>query len=273
VLLAGGPAAGGYRGRQRRGESGRVREPGDGGAQPLAVGRVAPVHQQAQPHQVAGQPRGDDNRAQVVTGLGAPAGKVLFLPDPLPLAGQQVQPHVVRIPGHAAAGTVKLTRPVVKDLAGGEFRQPLCRDRQPVRYGDGVPRVESQLRRQPVAQAGDLHSVPGGAARFPGDGERDRIAAKGRGQSAREHGGDRCGITGGVAVAEEDLQPRTPVMIGGALAVEAEHLRPRADQRCRVWQPREPLREQRADGRRVELAGKPQAGNEIGSHAIDTAGE
>ena len=53
--------------------------------------------------------------------------------------------------------------------------------------GDGVAGVESEPRRQPAAQAGDLHPVPGDAARFPGDGESDRIAAKGRGQPAREH--------------------------------------------------------------------------------------
>jgi len=102
------------------------------------------VHQQAQPHQVAGQPGGDDNRAQVIAGLGAPAGEGFFLPDPLPLAGQQMQPHVVRVPGQGAAGAAQLAWPVVKDVPGGEFRQPLRRDRQPVRDGDGIPRVESK---------------------------------------------------------------------------------------------------------------------------------
>jgi hypothetical protein len=62
-------------------------------------------------------------------------------------------------------------------------------------------------------------------------------------------------------------------MVGGALAVEAENLRSRAEQRRRVREPRESLLEQRADSSRVELAGKPQTGNEIGSHAIDPAGE
>jgi len=99
------------------------------------------------------------------------------------------------------------------------------------------------------------------------------MAAKGRGQPAREQGGDRCGVAAGVAFAEEDLQARTPVMVGGAPAVEAEHLRSRAEQRRRVSQPRELRLEQRADARRVELAGKRQAGNEIGSHDVDPAGE
>jgi hypothetical protein len=48
------------------------------------------VHQQDQPHQVAGQARGDDARAEVVADLGAPPGEGLFLSDALPPAGQEM---------------------------------------------------------------------------------------------------------------------------------------------------------------------------------------
>ncbi len=214
VLLAGGPGAGAGRGRQGRGECGGAGKPREGAAQPLAVRRVAAVHQQAQPHQVAGQARGDDDGAQVVAGLGAPAGKGLFLPDPLPLAGQQVQPHVARVPRQGVAGAGQLAGTVVEDRAAGELRQPLCRGGQPVRHGDGAARVEPELRDQPGAQASDHDPVPGGAAGFPGRGERYRVAAEGARQASCEHGGGRRGMADGVTVAEEHLQARTPVVVG-----------------------------------------------------------
>ena len=260
MLLAGGPVRARHRGGQGRTKAGHAGEPRESGAQPLAVRRVAPVHEQGQPHQVPGQPGGDDDRAQVVAGLGAPAREGLFLPDALPLAGQHVPPDVARIPRQAGAGPGQITRFIVKNLPGGELRQPLRRGRQPVQQRDLTARVEPELAGQPGTQAGDLHAMPGGSAGFRGDGEGDGITAERGRQAAGQHRGDRLGLAG-LLVGEEDLQARAPVVIDRALAVEAENLRPRAEQRGRVRHPREIPRKERTHDRDVELASKLQTGN------------
>jgi hypothetical protein len=118
---------------------------GEGGAEPLAVRRIAAGYQQAQPHQLAGEPRGDHRRPQVVAGLGTPAGKGFLLGDAMPLAGQQVPPHAGRVPGQRAAGLLELTEAVVEHLARGDLGQPLRGGGQPVQQAHPAPWVEAEL--------------------------------------------------------------------------------------------------------------------------------
>src|SRR3984885_530367 len=276
VPLAGLVGVGGDRGRQGGGERRPARKPRERGAKPLAVRRVLPVHQQAQPHQVTGQAGGDDARAEVVARLGAPAGEGLLLVDAPPLAGQDVAPHVVGGPGRAPPGAGQPARAVVEHLPRGELREPLRGRGQPVPQGEVVPRVEAQQPGQPAAKAGDLDPVPRDAVGFPGDGEPDRVAAELTWQAAGEHGGDerrvaaRLAAVGGAdAIAEEHLQPRPPVVVSGALGVVPGDVRSRTDQRRRVLKRGELLREQRADHGTVEVAGKLKAGDETRSHASD----
>ena len=72
-----------------------------------------------------------------------------------------------------------------------------------------------------------------------------------------------------VVLAKEELEARTPVVIGGALGVEAGDIRSRAKQCRRVLQPRELLLEQRPDRGGVEVAGENETGDELRSHASD----
>jgi hypothetical protein len=79
-------------------------------------------------------------------------------------------------------------------------------------------------------------------------------------------------MTAGVAVAEEYLKARPPVVVSGTLGVEAGDLRSLADQGRCVAQPGELVLKQRADFAGVELAGELEAGDERGRHAGDPAG-
>ena len=271
VLLTGGPAVRGQRGAQRRAHGRTGRRPAERGAEPLAVRRVAAVHQQAQPHQVTGQPGGDDHRAEVVTGLGAPAGKRFFLADPLPLAGQQIAPDVPGVPGQAGPGRGQLTQAVMEHRAAGQLGQPLGRRGQPVQRGDPGPRVEAELAAQPRVQRGDPDVVPGRGRRLAAEREADRVAAEAGRQLAVQCRRDQVRFGAGRARGQQELQPRAPVVVGGPFAVEAEHLGARAEQRGRVAQPGVELVQQRPDHVRVELPGQLQAGQERRPHPADPA--
>ncbi len=260
--LAVRPAGRGHGGRQRRHQPRCVREPGEGGAQPLAVRRVAAAHQQAEPHQVAGEPGGDHGRAELVTGLGAPAGETLFLGDALPLAGQHVPPHVARVPGQGGARRVQLAQAVVEHRPGGHLGQPLGRGGQPVQQGHRAPGVEPEPAGQPGAETHHLDPVPGPAARVGGQLVRRRVAAEGGREALGQHRGDAGGVRAGVAVGQEDLQPRAPVVVGGALGVEAEHLRALPQPRRAVAQAGERLAEQRAHHPGVVLPRQLETGQE-----------
>src|SRR6185295_10577491 len=85
------------------------------------------------------------------------------------------------------------------------------------------------------------------AAWVAGDAERHRIAAEPLRQPVPEHLVDRHADPFGFFVLQEHQQPRPPVVVGGPLGVEPEHLRPRPDQRRRVPQPRKLRLEQRPD--------------------------
>jgi aerobic-type carbon monoxide dehydrogenase small subunit (CoxS/CutS family) len=62
------PPVGGQRLAQVRRHAGGHGEFAERAAEPLAVGRPPAFHQEADPHQVAGDPRGEDGRAEVVPG-------------------------------------------------------------------------------------------------------------------------------------------------------------------------------------------------------------
>ena len=129
---------------------------------------------------------------------------------------------------------------------------------EPVRGRDGRARVEPQLAGQPRGHGRDLHPVPGLASGFPGHRERRGVAAEHRRQAPGEHRGDLARA----AAAQQDQQPRAPVVVGGALGVVAEHLRARSQQGRGVRQPRERLIQQRAHGLVVERLGQLQARDE-----------
>lgn len=71
---------------------------GEGAAEPFAVGRVAAVHEDAQAHEVAYEAGGGDRGAQFVADLAAAGDEGLFLGYASPLARQDVEPDVVRVP-------------------------------------------------------------------------------------------------------------------------------------------------------------------------------
>src|SRR6185437_10907074 len=181
-----------------------------------------------------------------------------------------VPPHVARIPAQRRPGPGQPAGPVVEDGAPGDLRQSLPRRREPVRHRDAAARVEPELPGQPAAQAEDLHPVPYAAAWVAGDAERHRIAAEHLRQPAPEHLVDRHPEPVGFVVLQEHQQPRPPVVVGGALGVEPEHLRPRPDQRRRVPQPRKLRLKQRPDNLRKELTRQPYPRHEP-THPADTA--
>src|SRR6266702_3543940 len=153
----------------------------------------------------------------------------------------------------------------------GDLRQSLPRRGEPVRHRDAAARVEPEPPGQPAAQAEDLHPVPYAAAWVASDAERHRIAAEHLRQPAPEHLVDRPADPLRVLVVQEHQQPRPPVVVGGPLGVEPEHLRPRPDQRRRVPQPWELRLQQRPDNLGKELTRQPHPRHEPTTHLADTA--
>src|SRR5262249_52163893 len=113
---------------------------------PLAVGRIAPLHEQREPDEVATEPGRDNGRPEIVARFGAPPGERLFLADARPLASKHVAPDVVRIPSQRRTGSSQpsgarpsCTRPsgphpprssyepVMEDRAAGHLRKDLGR--------------------------------------------------------------------------------------------------------------------------------------------------
>src|SRR6185437_14567758 len=97
---------------------------------------------------------------------------------------------------------------------------PLRGGGQPVEQCWLTARVKAEPGGQPRAQPGDLDPVPGDAVRLFGEGEPDRVPAKGVRETAGEHVCDWPSLTARVVAHEEDLQARSPVMVGGPLGVE-----------------------------------------------------
>jgi hypothetical protein len=177
-------------------------------------------------------------------------------------SGHPAAPHVPRVPAQHGTDAGELLRSVLEDGPAGHLGQPLPRRPRPVRHGHPVPGVEAELPGQPAAQAEDLNPVPLPAVRIAGDREPHRISTERRRQPPRHHLTRILGERPGVLVVQEQQQPRSPVVVGGAPGVEAEHLRAGPEQRGRVPQPGKGLVEHRAHRLGVELARQPQPGHE-----------
>ena len=95
--------------------------------------------------------------------------------------------------------------------------------------------------------------------------DRDQVGRVARyrgGQSVGEQVGNLGAEIGEVVGAQEQLQARAPVVIGGADGVESENFGARTDQRRSMSQPWEMAGQQRADGFPVETAGQFQTWDE-----------
>ena len=144
---------------------------------------------------------------------------------------------------------------VVVDRAAHDSQEPLLRHRQPVRDGKPVDRVAAELCRQPVREWHHVHVMPDGNG-VPA--ERDRPTAVLR----RETGVDRRTDGRDVGRVDEDLQARSPAVVGRAFRVEAEQLGSVAEQRGGV----RPRVYERADDIAIEACVQLEGRNELGTH-------
>ncbi len=143
-------------GGERRADGGVGIESAEGGAEPLAVRRIAALLQEGEPHQVAHQACREHTRAELVVDLGRPPDERFLLVDPPPLAREQPQPQLIRIPAQAPAHGLELAEPVVEHLAGGHLEQQLLRRAEPVAVRERLARVEAEPLLEPGAELDDL---------------------------------------------------------------------------------------------------------------------
>lgn len=189
--------------------------------------RVPALEEEAQPHEVPGETGGDDAGAEVVPDLRSPADERLLPVDAPPLAGEQPEPHVVRVPAQRLAHDVEPARVVVKDRAAGQLQEDLLRRAEPARERDALLRVEPESLLQPAPERADLDLVRDGHV-VPA--EARRPAVKLVRQAVLDGRPDRRRVLG----VDEDLQARTPAVVRRARRVEAEDVRSGAEQRGRV---------------------------------------
>src|SRR4029453_12166584 len=86
-------------------------------------------------------------------------------------------------------------------------------------------------------------------------------------ETVSKHLDDLPGSDVGIFRAEEDLEPRTPLVVGRAPRVEPEHLRAAADARRAVRKSIEVRVQQRPDRLVVEATGELHPGDEAWPHA------
>src|SRR5207302_9787149 len=133
------------------------------GAEPLRVRRVLALDEDAQPHHITHQPRRDDRRSKLVAYLARAPDERLLLIEPSPLAGEQVQPYVVRIPSQPRPRFSQLAQLILEDLARRRRSQELRRRREPVRARPLAARIEPERRGDPVPDpGGGCLGAPGG---------------------------------------------------------------------------------------------------------------
>lgn len=223
----------------------------------------------------------DDSGAELVAHFAATADEGFLLGDALPLAGEQVEPEIVRVPVEGRARQRQLAESVVEDRTAGDLGEQLGGRGQPVRRCDAPARVEAQLGGEPGAQVRDFDPVvdrPVGPlhdpnARFTGRGEVRRVAAECLGQALGEHFRDRRAMTGDVLRVQEQLQTRAPLVVGGAGGVESEDFRAAAQASGGVRNSGNGLVQQGPYGFEVEVAGEFQSGDEgQRGHAVERAG-
>jgi hypothetical protein len=161
----------------------------------------------------------DDSRSQLVTDLGGSPYERLFLADPLPLARQQPQPDVAGIPGKRGPDGDQFSEPVVENLAGGCLEEELLRRRKPV---DGSDVGEGLQTDSPVEPTGDGVNVNVVRHRDFVPPEAHRPSCVRIRQVAFEARFDSIGV----APRDEQLELRSPAMIGRSLGVEPEDVGP-----------------------------------------------
>lgn len=241
-----------------------ARGPGEGAAEPFAVRRVAPVHQQGEPHQVADQAGGLDRRAEFVADLAAAADEGFLLGDALPLTGQDVEPEVVGVPAQGGAGRGERVEAVVEHGAGGDLGEELGGQGEPVRRGDSGGGVEAEGGTEPGGDAGHFDAVVHGTVGGPHDadvpvargGEVGGPAVEGLWKVFGEHMSDASGVAAHIVGVEEELEAWAPFVVGGALGVVTEHLGARADAGGGVGYAGSGLLQERAYGLGVEAPGE-----------------
>jgi hypothetical protein len=153
---------------------------------------------------------------------------------------------------------------VVEDGAAGELGEDLGGGREPVGTGR-PPRVEPERPADPVAELRDDDAVVERAGRrgeVPGARPVGREVRRIPEERAREVIGEEAGDPVVVAVGEQQ-QPRSPVVVGGAGRVEAQHLGAGPDERRGVAEPRKLAAQDRPDRFGVETPGQFDSGSEF----------
>ncbi len=124
------------------------RQPAECGAEPLAVRCVATFEQEAEPHHIADESRGEDPGSELVTHLGRPPDERLLLVDSPPLAREKPQPDLVRIPGERVPDCRELPGVVVVHGAACDLEQDLLWRSEPVPEGTCRPEDRSRASRR-----------------------------------------------------------------------------------------------------------------------------
>ncbi len=205
--------------RQPR-RAGQFRE---AGTVPFRIRRVDSLHQKAQQHHIADQPRGDHPRAEFVAHVARPPHERFFLRNPHPLRAQQIQPQVARVILQALTQRIQFAQAAVIDRARRQNAQFVLRKGQPVSGHDrtAVPFV-SQLHAQQIGCGRNPDEVLyfaglaffESAAGFAGDRHKaGRVAAQAVGQAAPQRLIDGFGVTRQIVRRQEQPQTRPPTVI------------------------------------------------------------
>jgi len=229
---------------------------------------VLPFLKKAKSHHVPYEPAREEPGPEVIVHLARAAHQVLFLRDPAPLAGQQIQPDIVRIPLERLLRSIQHAQLVVVNGRGGHTPQDLRRGRQPIPETDGVLGNESKKIHEERPRLSHLNAVvhralgplleePHPVVIGVGRGEAGRPALEVVWELAGKNLSDRR-----VVAFDEQLYPRAPVMVRRALGVEAQDLRAWTDQPGRMMDAPEFGVQDGSHGLRIEVSAQLAAGLE-----------
>ena len=144
----------------------------------------------------------------------------------MPLRGEEPEPDVVWVPRQRHPKGLELAQPVVEHPAGRDLEQELLGQGEPVKAGKSRAGVDAQPAHDPTRDGPDINLLP----------KRHTIGANhvgpapillGKSLECPPHGLD-------FVFRGEQLQARSPTVVGGAKVVVAEHVRARSDQGGRV---------------------------------------
>ena len=108
---------------------------------------------EGQPHQIAGQPRAQQPRAEL-TAFGRAADHRHLLREPLPPRGKRVPPDVGRVPAQHRAYLRQFGGPVGENRPGDHFEHTLAGQDQPLQHRKPGDRVNaSRLAAKPATVA------------------------------------------------------------------------------------------------------------------------